>query len=357
MRRFHLVVLLLLIVFIISSFVWTAPAGPVKVYTRKIAFNKTSRTVNVVDVNLKDKSIKVEAGVANDKPMTVEPLLNFVKRKKAIAAINANFFAAYTDFTPVGAIAHNGEWVWQTHYGTSVGFSKDNEVFFLTNDNAGHGRIYINQVEQKDYIWYFDRQDMNKNTIIFTDNTGKPLKLNKGVLVVVKDDVVQEVKYAPADIIVPDKGFVLCFNMDANDALKRLISAKYRVGWNIMFEYDQDCYGFIDEKKYGEIVTAGPRLMVDGAVQVDPANEGFSEKKIVEYRAQRSALGLTKDNRLLMVTVSNVTIYELADIIKQLGAYQAMNLDGGASSGLYANGRVITAPGRKLSTFLTINTR
>jgi exopolysaccharide biosynthesis protein len=42
----------------------------------------------------------------------------------------------------------------------------------------------------------------------------------------------------------------------------------------------------------------------------------------------------------------------MADILRKLGAYQAMNLDGGASSGLYCNGQTLTAPGRLLSNAL-----
>jgi len=40
-----------------------------------------------------------------------------------------------------------------------------------------------------------------------------------------------------------------------------------------------------------------------------------------------------------MVTVSKCTIQDLATIMKDLGAYNAMNLDGGASTSLYANGK------------------
>jgi len=296
----------------------------------------------------------VEAAVANDEVKTVEDMMSLVKRKNVIAAINANFFAAYSDFTPVGAIAHNGEYLWRTYYGTSVGISDNNEVVFHTNDFKGKAKLFINFVEQSDYTWYINREDFRRDTIIFNNRRISPISVNKGAVVVVKDGFVSEVKYAPIDVEVPEKGFVLCFNMDVTPALQELINNKYKIGHQIYYEYIDDRYGFIDVKKYGEIITAGPRLLVDGNIEVDPLAEGFTEKKIVEYRAQRSALGLTEDNRMLMVTVSNVTIYELAEIMKQLGAYQAMNLDGGASSGLYANGRLITAPGRKLSTFLTV---
>lgn len=40
--------------------------------------------------------------------------------------------------------------------------------------------------------------------------------------------------------------------------------------------------------------------------------------------------------------------------MKQLGAVDAMNSDGGASSGLYANGKYITAPGRDIAVGLLV---
>lgn len=40
--------------------------------------------------------------------------------------------------------------------------------------------------------------------------------------------------------------------------------------------------------------------------------------------------------------------------MKKAGAYQAMNLDGGASSGLYYNGKYLTTPGRKISNALVV---
>ncbi|WP_233432483.1 MULTISPECIES: phosphodiester glycosidase family protein [Thermoanaerobacterium] len=38
--------------------------------------------------------------------------------------------------------------------------------------------------------------------------------------------------------------------------------------------------------------------------------------------------------------------------MKDLGAYDAMNLDGGASSGIYFKGEYLTKPGRDLSNAL-----
>jgi exopolysaccharide biosynthesis protein len=356
MKRRYIVVVLL-IIFLLTGSAYSAAESPVRPYQKKVTVNKASRTVNIAEVDLKSKDIRLEAAIANDKIRTVEDFSGFVKRKGAMAAINANYFAAYSDFSPVGTIACNGDYKWSANYGTSVYISDGNDLIFRSADYYGKARIYINMIQQQDYIWQLNRMDLSKEAILFTNKIEEPVKLKQGVCVFLKNGFISEVRYAPFDLTNPEGGIVLYFNKPVDQTLKDLINTKYKAGQQVYYERVKQDKGSVDWSKYGNVITAGPRLLVDGKVEVDPAAEGFTEKKITEYRAQRSSLGLTKDNRLLLVTVSNVTIYELADIMKNLGAYQALNLDGGASSALYANGKMITYPGRKLSIFLTVQKR
>ncbi|MGH2372803.1 MAG: phosphodiester glycosidase family protein [bacterium] len=50
----------------------------------------------------------------------------------------------------------------------------------------------------------------------------------------------------------------------------------------------------------------------------------------------------------------SVSVVDLARLMRVLGAHDAMNLDGGASSGLWVEGRYLTAPGRDVSHALVI---
>ncbi|WP_340026753.1 phosphodiester glycosidase family protein [Paenibacillus sp. FSL K6-1096] len=102
---------------------------------------------------------------------------------------------------------------------------------------------------------------------------------------------------------------------------------------------------------------AGPRLLVNGKVALNVAAEGFRDPKILTGGGARSALGITRDHKLILLTTGGATIPQLAEIMKQAGAYQAMNLDGGASSGLYYNGKYLTTPGRLISNALVVQTR
>ncbi|WP_342424274.1 phosphodiester glycosidase family protein [Paenibacillus sp. FSL E2-0178] len=102
---------------------------------------------------------------------------------------------------------------------------------------------------------------------------------------------------------------------------------------------------------------AGPRLLVNGKVSLNVLAEGFKDPKILTGGGSRSALGLTRDHKLILLTSGGATIPQLAEIMKQAGAYQAMNLDGGASSGLYYNGKYLTTPGRLISNALVVQTK
>lgn len=58
------------------------------------------------------------------------------------------------------------------------------------------------------------------------------------------------------------------------------------------------------------------------------------------------------DGSVMLATVPGATMKQWAEVMQKLGAKQAMNLDGGASSALYGGGKVLTSAGRLLSNTL-----
>ena len=105
---------------------------------------------------------------------------------------------------------------------------------------------------------------------------------------------------------------------------------------------------------YESVMASGPRLVKNGVVSLSPRVEGFRDRHL--YRpAQRSAMGLTKYNKLLLVTV-NRPIYmgKLAKIMRELGAVDAVNLDGGSSTAIFCDGRTYSHPGRRLTNLIVV---
>ncbi len=68
----------------------------------------------------------------------------------------------------------------------------------------------------------------------------------------------------------------------------------------------------------------------------------------------RSALGETKNGKIVLVASGNTTFPSFAKALKEIGIVNAIGLDGGASTALYWNGKTILSPGRKLTTILAV---
>ncbi|MCQ4210626.1 phosphodiester glycosidase family protein [Streptomyces longispororuber] len=95
---------------------------------------------------------------------------------------------------------------------------------------------------------------------------------------------------------------------------------------------------------------AGPGLVENGAVSIDPAREGMSQRSLDE-RAPRTLAGIRADGTLLLVVVdgrtpssAGATAREAATLAAGIGARSALNLDGGGSSTLVVRGRLENRP-------------
>lgn len=109
-----------------------------------------------------------------------------------------------------------------------------------------------------------------------------------------------------------------------------------------------------DWTSYTYAIRTGPRLVNSGVVSVSPRAEGFRDVSIYR-KAQRSALGVTGNNKLLLITVNKpIYLSKLAHILKDLGAVDAVNLDGGSSTALSYHNRVLSHPGRRLTNLLVV---
>ncbi|MGZ4250996.1 MAG: phosphodiester glycosidase family protein [Solirubrobacteraceae bacterium] len=114
----------------------------------------------------------------------------------------------------------------------------------------------------------------------------------------------------------------------------------------------------LDADPPGDLLQAGPVLVRDGALAVRDGldSEGFSagahqfDSDITDGRYPRAALALTPD-RLLAVACdgrtgrdAGMTLPELADALVDLGATDALNLDGGGSATLIYERRLRNRP-------------
>lgn len=104
---------------------------------------------------------------------------------------------------------------------------------------------------------------------------------------------------------------------------------------------------------YRTVLACGPALILDGRKDVDARGEGFGDYVIAP--APRMGVGVTSDQRLLLVHVRDrVTFEQFAEVMAGLGCTGAMNLDAGASLAMYAQGKYLLKPGRRLTNVINV---
>lgn len=105
---------------------------------------------------------------------------------------------------------------------------------------------------------------------------------------------------------------------------------------------------------YESVLTAGPSLLLNGKMAVYPWDQGFRSGVHFCPRV-RAAVGLTASNKLvLLTTLRGAYLSQLARVMQRLGCVQAAVLDGGSSTGLYCNGKLIRNPSRAMTNCLLI---
>ncbi|MFH0887458.1 MAG: phosphodiester glycosidase family protein [bacterium] len=311
--------------------------------------NGKNYAVNMVKVKL--DSVKIKVGLAKGLVGRTQSLADIAKTHKAVAAINGCFFDAYTKNAlknPHHTLITNGQFVHLGNVGTTLGFTADNrpimERVIWKIDGSRNGSF---EWPNKWYAYWLNRDTTNSTITIFTPYWGTATNRSDGEQIVVSGGKVTDMGSSSKNI--PSDGYVIYIN-GVSDSSLRNFKLDQPVDYRIIRKDGADL-GMWAEVAEG--LGAGPRLVTDGNITYDPQAEGFSQDKILSLSGARSAVGITPDGYLLMVTTS-ATVKELATVMKELGAYNAMNLDGGASSGLYYKGKYVTPPGRLISNALLI---
>jgi hypothetical protein len=103
-------------------------------------------------------------------------------------------------------------------------------------------------------------------------------------------------------------------------------------------------------RAYG-MLGGGPQLIKAGKVAITDKQEKMSATFAVD-RHPRTAIAKLASGKLLLVTVdgrqpgisAGMSLYMLADLLLELGAVEAMNLDGGGSTTMVIQNKIVNKP-------------
>lgn len=331
--------------------------------------------INFLKIDLHNPNIKIKTIKAEDKLVARETTSSMAARSSndtnlVVGAINADFFDG--DGIPVGAQVSDGQLVSSSvaPSWTKIGFDiNKNPMIGRINFSgeviaSGHKNALnaVNQTRSADFlVLYNSFFGASTNTNEWgTEISLKPITswiVNDTVILVVKNKFqrIGNASINPGEVVLSGHGLAENFInnfIQVGDTIKLVV--KLNSGLS----------------KLWQMVSGFPIILKNG---VNYALQGYSEENgsatFATDRHPRTAAGISADSNYLFLAVvdgrqiisKGMSLIEFADFFKRIGAYNAVNLDGGGSSTILVRNKIVNFPSdgteRKVSNCLLVLTK
>lgn len=259
-----------------------------------------------VIADLKDKSIDFTVDTTHQRRLTPEQF--YQKNAQPLVVVNSTFFSFATNKN-LNVVVKDGRVVSFNQH-SLAGRGKDTLTYRHTFGSA----LGISKKRKADVAW------------TFTDSTSRHVYALQSPMLPLKDSILH-----------PDF-----------DYLRSQLSNRSMP------------YNGTDKPKFRKwkMKTAnggGPVLVQNGEIKVTNNEELKFAGRGINDKHPRTAMGYTRDNKLIILvvqgrspgTAEGVTLTQEAQMLKDLGCVEALNLDGGGSSCLLVNGKETITPSDK----------
>jgi len=334
-------------------------------------------------LRLDPEKVRLDVHHALDKAIGLETTSSIAKRMGAVAAINGGFFRLdRSEFAgdAAGVLMIDGVLVSESinyRAGVVIRNGKRYSSVFFNHINAyadlqigGPGNLRsltlsgINRERKKTdavlYTPFFGESTR-------TENAGTEISLSRcktgKIIGSFRETVCRRAERVknPGNTNIPLDGYVVSIGPEflyPDPVLRSMIdrireprdkNVKFRIRHPILLDGGQ----FTVDKTI-DITNGLPLLIRNGKIDITWEREKAS-KDLVEVRHPRTAMARLQDGKLLMITVdgrqpgisAGMTLLELAEYLLSLGATNAINLDGGGSTTMFLNGKVVNQPSDK----------
>ncbi len=312
----------------------------------RVPVSVNGRTQQALVVRTPLVSCRMRVALAGGRIGLTEPLEGIARREKALAAINGCFFDAYVAGSPKlpwHNLMRDGELLHIGNTGTTLAWT-DEGVYSMEPAKAVVRGAVVNPGGPGS--WYAYLVNHPGGAALYT---ARWFKRTAGGDVTVCLAGGRVVSIASGEQTIPPDGAVLSIGPS-----ERGMASRFKPGAEVDWRAEWERVDRPDWwRQARQAIGCGPRLVSRGQTVDTAVGEGFRDRKILSAAGARSAIGLTASGDVLLVCASG-TIAQMAQVMVRLGAVDAMNLDGGASSCLWVNGRYARAPGRDISNALCL---
>lgn len=295
------------------------------------------------------KLARLRLAQAMDEIAGAETTSSMAQRHGALAAINGGYFrtTGIVRGEPIGALTIGGKLLSEpvNNRAALAVFDDGKQVraavthLTVTAELRADGKAIravngFNRPREKDELVVFT-PEFHRTTLTAAD----------GVELIIEKNRVVKIADGAGSSQIPANGFVLSASGASREwALRHLrqgsrleLKIETKTGSPVPFQPDF-------------ILGAGPQLLAAGK-PVFTAESARYSNSLYRQRHPRTAIGWTADGKLILLTVDGrqkfsvgMTMAELADLMFELGCVEAMNLDGGGSSTMVVNRKVVNHP-------------
>ncbi|MEP0861515.1 MAG: phosphodiester glycosidase family protein [Ignavibacterium sp.] len=333
---------------------------------KKIINQNDTLVINILKADIKKPDLTIRSVKANELLNTKETTSQMVSRYKlsgfnVIAAINGDFFEA--DGEVISNMISNGEIVKAVKFSespfnafTNSQFASDDEDDLFIDQFVFSGNLILPNGNVEEIRRVNSKADSNSITV-YNHFQGKitpvspkewfvvdfvlfPLQTNSDTMI-----FITTAKTTLRNYEIPEQGIIL----SANNKFAYYLDREIKIGDTLKI-----IYNFSPKvKNIKSLVGGWPVLVRDGMnmIRRNPAIEGITEK-FSEQRHPRSGIGFSSDKRTLyFITVDGrqqmsrgMTLLEFANLMITEGVHFGLNLDGGGSTTLIINDKVVNSP-------------
>jgi len=326
----------------------------------------SGKSVNMNILRLDLKKIRLDVHHAKDAAIGTEKTSSIATRHGAFAAINAGFFRLdKSEFAgdPAGILQIDGELLSESEKDRAAlaiynGRKRTKVYFGLANS---HAWVSISPNFSSLTVDGINREPKADEAILFTKEFGKLPISSQNVLKIILSRCrftcgrakISEDKEATS---VPTDGYV--FALYGKSAVLLTDDLKKKLTDDFLSVIVSNISKFVGKKERrieeADDITNGVSLLVrNRKIQLTWEQEK-TNKAFVETRHPRTAVAKLKDGKFLMITVDGrseasggIGLQDLAEYMLSLGAVDAMNLDGGGSTTMFVDGKVVNKPSDK----------
>jgi len=335
-------------------------------FARKIKTSEkeTVQTATVNALRLDLKKTRLDIVHALDAAIGVETTSSISRRHGAFAAINAGFFR-------LDRSIFNGEaaGVLKIDHKLLSESYANRIAFFISNRGnqtaIAFAHLEINgsvEIKNKTFrLSGINRQRKDEDIIEFTSEFHRTtLTDNSGLEIIVRNGKIAAISDGKGSSLIPENGYVISAGAKMREQLLPVlkIGNKVKLSTGILhkgndFPTEESNRATIAFSTAEDVVGGVPQLIKNGKIEITWEEEK-SSKSFVETRHPRTAIARIKDGRALLVTVdgrseasAGMSLQELAEMLLEMGATDAMNLDGGGSTTMFLDGKVVNRPSDK----------